>query len=63
MQSFAPHPYLVAGAKVRINKGPLEGKVGIVLRHGNSSRVVLTLSLIMRSFAVEADAADLDFIA
>jgi transcriptional antiterminator NusG len=63
VQSFAPHPYLVAGAKVRINKGPLEGKVGIVLRHGNSNRVVLTLSLIMRSFAVEIDPADLDFIA
>ena len=63
VQSFAPHPYLVAGAKVRINKGPLEGKVGIVLRHGNGNRVVLTLSLIMRSFAVEIDPADLDFIA
>ena len=63
VQSFEPHPYLVAGAKVRINKGPLAGKVGIVLRHGNRNRVVLTLSLIMRSFAVEMDPADLDFIA
>ena len=63
VQNFAPHPYLVAGAKVRINKGPLAGKVGIVLRHGNGTRVVLTFALIMRSFAVEVDAADLDFIA
>jgi transcription antitermination factor NusG len=63
VQCFEPHPYLVVGVKVRINKGPLAGKVGIVLRHGNGNRVVLTFALIMRSFAVEVDAADLDFIA
>jgi len=57
-----PHPYLVVGASVRINKGALAGKAGIVLRHKNKCRVVLTLSLIMRSFAVEVDAADLDVI-
>jgi transcription antitermination factor NusG len=57
-----PHPYLVAGARVRINKGALAGKVGIVLRNKNRWRVVLTLSLIMSSFTVEVDAADLDFI-
>ena len=57
-----PHPYLVAGARVRINKGALAGKVGIVLRNKNRWRVVLTLSLIMSSFTVEVDAGDLDFI-
>jgi transcription antitermination factor NusG len=62
LRNFEPHPYLVVGAKVRINKGALSGRVGIVLRHKNRCRVVLTLSLIMRSFAVEVDAADLDFI-
>lgn len=63
LKSFEPHPYLVVGAKVRINKGPLAGREGIVLRNGNRNRVVLTLSLIMKSFAVEMDAADLDCIA
>jgi transcription antitermination factor NusG len=62
LQNFAPHPYLVVGAKVRINKGPLAGRVGIVQRHKNGCRVVLTLSLIMRSFTVEVDTADLDFL-
>jgi transcription antitermination factor NusG len=57
-----PHPYLVVGARVRINKGALAGKVGIVLRNKNRWRVVLTLSLIMSSFTVEVDATDLDFI-
>ena len=57
-----PHPYLVVGSRVRIKKGALAGKDGIVLRTKNRCRVVLTLSLIMRSFAVEVDATDLDFI-
>jgi transcription antitermination factor NusG len=63
LRNVAPHPYLVVGARVRINKGLLAGREGIVLRHKNSCRVVLTLSLIMRSFAVEVDAADVDYIA
>src|ERR1700678_1884916 len=63
LRNIAPHPYLVVGARVRINKGVLSGSVGIVLRNKNSCRVVLTLSLIMRSFAVEVDAADVDYIA
>jgi transcription antitermination factor NusG len=62
LQNFAPHPYLVVGAKVRINKGALAGRVGVILRHKNGCRVVLTLSVIMRSFAVEVDAADLGFL-
>jgi transcription antitermination factor NusG len=63
LSGVAPHPYLVVGARVRINKGLLSGREGIVLRNKNSCRVVLTLSLIMRSFAVEVDAADVDYIA
>jgi transcription antitermination factor NusG len=62
LQNCEPHPYLVVGARVRINTGALAGKVGIVLRNKNRCRVVLTLSLIMSSFAVEVDATDLDFI-
>jgi transcription antitermination factor NusG len=60
VQCLEPHPYMVVGSKVHIKRGPLAGRVGIVVRHGNRNRVVLTLSLIMRSFAVEVDAADLD---
>jgi transcription antitermination factor NusG len=63
MRNASPHPYLVAGARVRINKGALAGREGVVLRHKNSFRVVLTLSVVMRSFAVEVDAADVDYLA
>jgi transcriptional antiterminator NusG len=58
-----PHPYMPLGATVRIRSGVLAGRTGVVLRTRNSCRVVLTLSLIMRSFTVEVDAADLDPIA
>jgi transcriptional antiterminator RfaH len=63
LQNCEPHPYLVLGSKVAINKGVLTGRVGVVLRNKNRCRVVLTIACIMRSFVVEVDAADLDFIA
>jgi transcription antitermination factor NusG len=63
LQNCEPHPYLVVGSKVVINRGALTGRVGIVLRNKNRCRVVLTMACIMRSFVVEVDAADLDCIA
>lgn len=54
-----PHPYIAAGALVRIQSGALAGLQGIVLRQKSSCRVVLSLELIMRSVAVEVDIADL----
>jgi transcription antitermination factor NusG len=62
LRSFAPHPYLAAGAKVRVKTGALAGVEGVVLRNKSSCRVVLTISLIMRSVAVEVEAGDLEFI-
>jgi transcription antitermination factor NusG len=55
-----PHPYLKAGRKVRVKSGPLQGAEGILLRHKDKLRVVLSVDLIMRSVAVEIDAADLE---
>jgi transcription antitermination factor NusG len=54
-----PHPYLTTGRRVRIQGGPLAGMEGILLRRKSSYRVVLSVDLIMRSVAVEVDAADL----
>ncbi len=53
LREFGPHPYLVAGDRVRIHSGPLAGMAGVLLRKKNSLRVVLTLELIMQSVAVE----------
>jgi len=61
-RSFGPHPYLVAGARVRIRTGALAGMEGVVLRKKNGFRVVLTLNLIMQSVAVEVDGDELEVV-
>jgi len=55
-----PHPFLTAGRRVRVVRGPLASAQGILIRTKGVFRVVLSLDLIMRSVAVELDAADLE---
>lgn len=55
-----PHPYLVAGERVRIRAGAMEGMEGILVRKKNELRVVLTLDLIQRSVAAEVNADDVE---
>jgi len=50
-----PWPYLKIGETVSIENGPLEGMTGIVTRIKNSYRLVVSVSLLMRSVAVELD--------
>jgi transcription antitermination factor NusG len=52
---LAPHPYLQAGRRARVNSGPLRGLEGIILRQKNRTRFILSFDLIMRSVAVEID--------
>ena len=54
-----PHPYLKAGRRARVVRGPLAGMVGIVARRLRRSRLVISFNLIQRSIAVEIDEADL----
>jgi transcription antitermination factor NusG len=56
--AMRPHPYLVAGGRVRINKGPLAEMEGILVRRKGQFRLVLSVHLIARSVAVEVDASD-----
>jgi transcription antitermination factor NusG len=55
-----PHPYLKIGRRVRVVHGPLAGAEGILIRKKDRFRVVLSIDLIMRSVALEVDAADLE---
>jgi transcription antitermination factor NusG len=55
-----PHPFLVAGKRVRIKRGPLYGLEGVVLRTARELRVVISIETIMRSFSVEIDGSDLE---
>jgi len=54
-----PHPYLRAGRRARVVRGPLAGMEGIVLRRKSRNRLVLSFDLIQRSMAIEIDEADL----
>jgi transcription elongation factor/antiterminator RfaH len=55
-----PHPYLQAGRKVRIRRGALDGVEGIFVRRRGQTRVVLSVSLIQRSVAIEIEEADVE---
>jgi transcription antitermination factor NusG len=52
-----PHPYLRCGDRVRVLMGPLEGIEGILVRKKNDFRLVLSVEMLMKSVAVEIDAA------
>jgi transcription elongation factor/antiterminator RfaH len=55
-----PHPYLQAGRRVRIRRGVLDGIEGIFVRRRGQTRVVLSVSLIQRSVAIEVEEADVE---
>jgi len=50
-----PCDYLKDGESVRVESGPLEGLVGIVQPSKNSDRLIVSLTLLMRSVSVEID--------
>lgn len=54
------HPFLVAGARVRVRSGAMAGMEGVLLRRKNSFRVVLTLEMIMKSVMVEVATEDIE---
>jgi transcription antitermination factor NusG len=54
---ISPHPYLRTGQFVRINGGALEGSEGRIVDIRRRHRVILSISLLQRSVAVEIDDA------
>jgi transcription antitermination factor NusG len=50
-----PWPYLRAGQRVWIERGPLGGLEGILVRSKDYWRVVVNVELLQRSVAVEID--------
>src|SRR6266404_4387128 len=55
-----PHPFLKAGRRVRMRSGPLAGMQGILLRRKGKFRVVISIDLIQRAVAADAEAADVE---
>jgi transcription antitermination factor NusG len=54
-QPLRPWPYVKVGERVEIERGPLQGLSGIILRIKNVDRLIVSVSLLMRSVAVEMD--------
>jgi transcription antitermination factor NusG len=54
-----PHPYLHAGRRVQVKRGPLQGLEGIIVSRKNRSRFVLSFDLLQRAVAIEMNAMDL----
>jgi transcription antitermination factor NusG len=57
-----PWPFLQVGDRVRIERGPLSGLEGILLSIRGSHRLVLSVSLLQRSVALEIDAASVKWL-
>ena len=52
-----PWPYIEVGERVRVTYGSLRGLEGVVINLKGSHRVVLSVTLLQRSVAVEVDQA------
>jgi len=52
-----PWPFLAVGDRIRIDSGPLRGLDGIVVKLKDNRRLVVSVTLLRRSVAVEIDSA------
>jgi transcription antitermination factor NusG len=55
-----PWPFLQPGEKVRVRRGVLTGIEGVLLRSKKDCRLVLSVTLLQRSVAIEVDAASVE---
>jgi transcription antitermination factor NusG len=60
LRKSEPYPYLAAGRRVRIRVGPLQGVEGVVMRHNNQARIIVSVDFIQRSASVELWPEDLE---
>jgi transcription antitermination factor NusG len=59
---WTPHTFLREGSRVRVRRGALRNVEGILLRHKDETRLVLSISLFCKAVATEVDAADVEVI-
>ena len=53
---FDPHPYVVAGDRVRIIRGPLRGLTGFLAEKKTQCRLIVSVDLIQQAVSCEVDA-------
>jgi transcription antitermination factor NusG len=59
---FEPHPYLQAGERIRMVRGPLVGISGFFTKHKNRNRIVVTIELLQKALSVEVDISDVESV-
>jgi transcription antitermination factor NusG len=52
---LSPHPYLPVGLRVQALDGPLRGIEGVIVEHTPSDQLVVSVTLLQRSIAVNVD--------
>jgi transcription antitermination factor NusG len=57
-----PCPYVNAGDKVRVTRGPLRGLEGFVCYSKSHARVIVSVAMIAQSISAEVDAGSLELI-
>ena len=58
-----PWPYLHEGSRVTVRRGPLAGVDGLIVRLKSQSQLVVSITLLGRSMAVEVDPAWVTMVA
>lgn len=53
--TIEPWPFVKVGERVRIDRGPLQGAEGVVVRLKNGRRLVVSIDVLQKSVAVEID--------
>ena len=61
-RGWTPHAFLRDGSRVRVRRGALKDAEGILVRHRDETRLVLSISLFCKAVATEVDAADVEVI-
>jgi transcription antitermination factor NusG len=51
----SPHPFLPLGRRVQLRTGPLRGVEGVVVAHKNETKLVVSVSLLQRSVAIDVE--------
>ncbi len=54
--TFDPHPFLVAGARVMVKSGPLRGVHGIIESRGKLHRLILQIEILGQAVSMEIEA-------
>jgi transcription antitermination factor NusG len=58
----SPHPFLKAGDRVRVVRGPLAGIEGTLIRSGSQSKLVISIEMIQRSVAASVTESDVELV-